>query len=72
MWGNGKQTRSFTFIDVCVEGILCITKSDFKEPLNLGRYDFHSWAQLSEITRVAPPPTGSRLGHCGYRSQPSV
>lgn len=31
MWGDGKQTRSFTFIDDCVEGILRITKSDFKE-----------------------------------------
>ena len=36
MWGDGKQTRSFTFIDDCVEGILRITKSDFSEPLNLG------------------------------------
>ena len=36
MWGDGLQTRSFTFIDDCVEGILRITKSDFKEPLNLG------------------------------------
>lgn len=31
MWGDGKQTRSFTFIDDCVEGILRITKSDFTE-----------------------------------------
>ena len=29
-------------------------------------------AHLSEITRVAPPPAGSRLDHCGYRPQPSV
>ena len=36
MWGDGKQTRSFTFIDDCVEGILRITKSDYREPLNLG------------------------------------
>ena len=36
MWGDGKQTRSFTFIDDCVEGILRITKSDFRQPLNLG------------------------------------
>ena len=28
MWGDGLQTRSFTFIDDCVEGILRITKSD--------------------------------------------
>ncbi len=39
MWGDGNQTRSFTFIDDCVEGILRITKSDFKEPLNLGSSD---------------------------------
>ena len=36
MWGDGKQTRSFTYIDDCVEGILRITRSDFREPLNLG------------------------------------
>ena len=36
MWGDGAQTRSFTYIDDCVEGILRITKSDYKEPLNLG------------------------------------
>jgi len=36
MWGDGKQTRSFTFIDDCVEGILRLMTSDFKEPINLG------------------------------------
>jgi GDP-D-mannose 3',5'-epimerase len=36
MWGDGKQTRSFTYIDDCIEGVLRITKSDFREPLNLG------------------------------------
>ena len=36
MWGDGKQTRSFTFIDDCIEGVLRITKSDCREPLNLG------------------------------------
>ncbi len=36
MWGDGKQTRSFTFIDDCVEGILRITKSDYRMPLNCG------------------------------------
>lgn len=36
MWGDGKQTRSFTFIDDCVEGVLRLTKSDFTQPVNLG------------------------------------
>jgi GDP-D-mannose 3',5'-epimerase len=36
MWGNGLQTRSFCFIDDCVEGILRIMRSDYRKPLNLG------------------------------------
>ena len=36
MWGDGQQTRSFTFIDDCVEGNLRVTASDYKQPLNLG------------------------------------
>jgi GDP-D-mannose 3', 5'-epimerase len=36
IWGDGKQTRSFMYIDDCVEGILKITQSDIIEPLNLG------------------------------------
>ena len=47
MWGDGKQTRSFTFIDDCVEGILRITKSDFKEPLNLGSSEMVSLADIA-------------------------
>jgi GDP-D-mannose 3', 5'-epimerase len=49
MWGDGKQTRSFTFIDDCVEGILRITKSDFKEPLNLGSTEMVSMNGLMEL-----------------------
>ena len=45
MWGDGKQTRSFTFIDDCVEGILRLTKSDFREPLNLGSDEMVSMNQ---------------------------
>jgi GDP-D-mannose 3',5'-epimerase len=36
IWGDGKQTRSFMYIDDCVEGIRRIMKSDVGEPLNLG------------------------------------
>ena len=46
MWGDGMQTRSFTFIDDCVEGVLRITKSNFKEPLNLGSSEMVSTALL--------------------------
>jgi GDP-D-mannose 3',5'-epimerase len=36
LWGDGLQTRSFCYIDDCVEGILRIMFSDYKLPLNLG------------------------------------
>jgi nucleoside-diphosphate-sugar epimerase len=36
VWGDGRQTRSFTYVDDCVEGIHRITKSDHSQPLNLG------------------------------------
>ncbi len=52
MWGDGMQTRSFTFIDDCVEGILRITKSDFKEPLNLGSTEMVSMNEMMEMVRL--------------------
>jgi GDP-D-mannose 3', 5'-epimerase len=36
IWGNGQQTRSFMYIDDCVEGIQKIMESDIIEPINLG------------------------------------
>tara|TARA_Y100000588_G_scaffold78048_1_gene81495 strand:- start:968 stop:1936 length:969 start_codon:yes stop_codon:yes gene_type:complete len=36
IWGDGQQTRSFMFIDDCIEGISRIVKSDSNKPLNLG------------------------------------
>src|SRR6266498_5424659 len=37
IWGDGEQTRSFCYIDDCVEGIYKLMRSDFHEPLNLGQ-----------------------------------
>ena len=36
IWGNGKQTRSFMYIDDCIKGIRDIMDSDILEPINLG------------------------------------
>ena len=49
MWGDGKQTRSFTYIDDCVEGILRVTKSDFREPLNLGSCEMVSMNEMMQL-----------------------
>jgi GDP-D-mannose 3', 5'-epimerase len=37
IWGDGEQTRSFCYIDDCVEGIYRLMQSDWTEPLNLGQ-----------------------------------
>lgn len=36
IWGDGKQTRSFTYVDDCIEGIMKISHSNIEEPINLG------------------------------------
>jgi nucleoside-diphosphate-sugar epimerase len=36
VWGDGEQTRSFCYIDDCVEGIYRLMRSDYPHPLNLG------------------------------------
>jgi nucleoside-diphosphate-sugar epimerase len=36
IWGDGKQTRSFCYVDDCVEAVIRIMKSDYGKPLNIG------------------------------------
>jgi GDP-D-mannose 3', 5'-epimerase len=36
VWGDGEQTRSYCYIDDCVEGIYRLMRSDMRDPLNLG------------------------------------
>ncbi|MBZ2164589.1 NAD-dependent epimerase/dehydratase family protein [Methanobacterium spitsbergense] len=36
IWGDGEQSRSYCYIDDCIEGILRLMKSDFNQPLNIG------------------------------------
>jgi nucleoside-diphosphate-sugar epimerase len=49
IWGDGKQTRSFMYIDDCIKGILSIMYSDITEPLNLGSTEMVSVDQLVDI-----------------------
>jgi nucleoside-diphosphate-sugar epimerase len=37
VWGDGQQTRSYCYIDDCVEGIYRLMQSDYPHPLNLGQ-----------------------------------
>ena len=49
IWGDGKQTRSFTYIDDCVEGTLKLTASDVREPLNIGSEQLVTINELVDI-----------------------
>ena len=49
IWGDGEQTRSFTYIDDCVEGTLRIARSDMRDPLNLGSDELVTINQLVDM-----------------------
>jgi GDP-D-mannose 3',5'-epimerase len=49
IWGDGKQTRSFCYIDDCLEGILRLMQSDYSEPLNLGQDRLISINDLADM-----------------------
>ena len=36
IWGDGRQSRTFLYIDECVEGVVRLMRSDFSEPVNIG------------------------------------
>jgi len=49
MWGDGKQTRSFCYIDDAVEGVLRLMRSDVREPLNIGSDEMVSMIEMGEL-----------------------
>jgi nucleoside-diphosphate-sugar epimerase len=50
MWGDGKQTRSFLYIDDCLEGVLRLMKHDsFTGPVNIGSEEMVTINQLAEM-----------------------
>ena len=54
IWGDGEQTRSFTYIDDCLEGTLRLTASDVRDPVNVGSDQLVTVNELVDIVeRVA-------------------
>ena len=49
IWGDGEQTRSFCYIDDCVEGIFRLMRSNYHEPLNLGQDRLISINALADL-----------------------
>jgi len=53
IWGDGLQTRSFLYIDECLEGTLRLTRSDHAEPLNIGSDEMVTINGLAELAMRA-------------------
>ena len=50
VWGDGEQTRSFWFVDECVEATYRLVQSDFTGPVNIGSEEMVSINELVDIT----------------------
>jgi nucleoside-diphosphate-sugar epimerase len=59
VWGDGEQTRSFMYVDDCVEGLVRIMASDYREALNLGTDELVTINQLVDMVARA---AGKRIG----------
>jgi GDP-D-mannose 3',5'-epimerase len=49
IWGDGKQTRSFLYIDDCIDAVRLLMQSDFKEPINIGSEEMISINDLAKM-----------------------
>lgn len=58
VWGDGKQTRSFLYIDECVEAVLRLMESDFSGPVNIGSEEMIS---INDFARMAIEISGKNL-----------
>lgn len=59
VWGDGKQTRSFLFIDDCIEATLRLTRSEVADPLNIGSEEMIT---IDLLTAMAMEIAGKKLG----------
>jgi len=54
IWGDGKQTRSFLYIDECLEAVERLMNSDFKGPVNIGSEEMITINQLvDKVSKIA-------------------
>ncbi len=49
VWGDGRQTRSFLYIDDCIDAIRLLMESEFKEPINIGSEEMVSINELAQL-----------------------
>jgi len=58
VWGDGLQTRSFLYVDECVEGILRLTRSDFEGPVNIGSEEM---VTINDLAKMAIDISGKNI-----------
>jgi GDP-D-mannose 3',5'-epimerase len=58
VWGNGEQTRSFLYIDECLEGINRLMTSEVREPINIGSAEM---VTINELTHMVIALSGKDL-----------
>jgi nucleoside-diphosphate-sugar epimerase len=49
IWGDGNQTRSFLYVDECVEAVIRLMESNFSHPVNIGSEEMVKMNQLAEM-----------------------
>jgi len=67
VWGDGRQTRSFTYIDDCVDGIHRLMASDRSQPLNLGS---DRMVSVDELVGLVSEIAGKRISTRHDMSRP--
>lgn len=58
VWGTGQQTRSFLYIDDCIDAVRLLMKSNFTEPINIGSEESIS---IKGLAQIAIDLTGERI-----------
>ena len=58
IWGDGRQTRSFLYIDECLEGVRRLMDSDFTGPVNIGSEEM---VTINELAEMAMEIAGKKL-----------
>ena len=74
IWGDGQQTRSFLYIDECIEGTIRLTRSDKTGPYNIGSDEMVTISGLVDmVSDLAAKPVGKRYvpGPTGVRGRNS-
>jgi nucleoside-diphosphate-sugar epimerase len=67
IWGDGRQTRSFMYVDDCVDGILKIMQSNIREPINLGSDELTT---INGLVEIVEDIAGVKLNHRHNLSAP--